>query len=196
MDTTTISTIIIGATVAIISVLSSSAKSPKRASFSADKAEWYYNPAMYHYCKNTGKNPEDLDESDIDAIWNNACNHCSIFLTWAIMRNYCGDIHTENEPEALEKVKRREMTGTEFFIRYCDCTLSREDFSDSILPFLDAYYTSLFLEIYIETTNKTLKKEPLAFGFCWDDYDVFESILDKAYKRWKFWNARYVIFSK
>jgi hypothetical protein len=66
------------------------------------------------YCEATGKLPEELEESDTDIIWNNACNHCSMFLTWAIMRGYCGESHLSDEPEAVEKVKEREMTGTEF----------------------------------------------------------------------------------
>ena len=59
-------------------------------SLPADKAEWQYESALSLYCEATGKQPEELEESDTDIIWNNACNHCSMFLTWAIMRGFCG----------------------------------------------------------------------------------------------------------
>ena len=181
----TYATIVIAVAIVLFSSLSCGKKTEP---FTSDKAEWQYESAMHLYCNEIGKQPEGLEESDTDIIWENACNHCSMFLTWAILRGFCGDVHLTDEPEAVEKVKRKEMTGTEFFIKYCDCKLWREDFAESILPFVDAYYEDKYLEAYTKTAMNELNKEPLTFSFSWEDYDVFEKVLDKAYRHWKFWD--------
>ena len=53
---------------------------------------------------------------------------------------------------------------------------------------MDAYYESHYLDTYIATTRNKLKKEPLTFSFSWEDYEVFEKALDRAYRRWQFWS--------
>ncbi|MCQ2142896.1 MAG: hypothetical protein MJY56_02375 [Bacteroidales bacterium] len=155
--------------------------------FTVDKAKWQFDTAMTLYCEKTGKSVEELAEPDTDIIWDRASNHCSMFLTWAIMRDYCGSIHLSEEPESVEKVRQREMTGTEFFIKYCDCSLCREDFAECILPFVDSYYFSRYITDYCKLADKQLKKDPLTFSFCWADYDIVEKALDKAYRHWKIW---------
>lgn len=196
MDYLTISTIMMALVGGIAGVLANSrkktadsrpAKNRKPEPFRRDKAEWQYDAALRVYCDCMGKLPEELEESDIAVIWDNACNHCSVFLTWAIMRGFCGEVHLADEPDAVEKVRRREMTGTEFFITYCDYRLWREDFAESILPFVDDYYFARYLDTYSKTSREKLKKYPLTFGFSWEEYDVFEAVLDKDYRQWKFW---------
>ena len=160
---------------------------PKKTEpFSSDKAEWYYDSAMQVYCEANGKDPESLSQEDDYAIWSNAGNHCAMILTWAIMRGYNGTIISKDEIVAVEKIKKREMTGIDFFIKYCDCTLYTENFADAILPFIDAYYDK-YLEDYADVTTKQLNKVLYSFPFSWADYDVYAKALDKAYRRWKFW---------
>jgi len=160
-------------------------KTKKMEPFTADKAVWYYEQEMQNYLKTTGKSEKDLNDEDRNRIWEYSCNHCAMFLTWAIMKGFCGEVHLNDEPEAVEAVKKKEMTGTAFFIKYCDCKLWREDFSDKILPFVDAYYYSKYLNDYNRIVKKKLKKNPLGLSFSWDDYVVIEKALDKAYRKWK-----------
>jgi len=181
-----ISTIAIACIAAIIGVMSAKTQTNKTEPFSADKAEWYYDSAMQVYCEANGKNPESLSEADDYAIWSNASNHCAMILTWVIMNGNRGNIHLKEEPDAVEKIKNREMSGTDFFIKYCDCKLYREDFADAILPFIDAYYDK-YLEDYEDVTTKQLNKVLYSFPFSWADYDVYAKALYKAYRRWKFW---------
>ena len=54
------------------------------------------------------------------------------------------------------------------------------DFSDKILPFVDAYYYSKYLNDYNRIVKKKLKKNPLGLSFSWDDYVVIEKALDNA----------------
>ena len=176
-------------TIAVVSALigSQAPKTKKAKPFSADKAEWCYEQEMQNYLKATGKSEKDLNDVDRNLIWEFSCNHSAMFLTWAIMRGFCGDIHLKDEPEAVEAVKKREMTGTAFFIKYCDCKLWREDFSDKILPFIDSYYYSRYLDDYCRIIQKKLNKNQWGLSFSWEDYEVIEKALDKAYRHWKFW---------
>ena len=185
MDIAVVTSII---AIAVVSALigSQASKTKKTEPFLADKAEWYYEQERQNYLKTTGKSDKDLNDVDNHILWEYSCNHCAMFLTWAIMIDCCGDIHLKDEPEAVVAVKKREMTGTAYFIKYCDCKLSREDFSDKILPFVDAYY-SRYLNDYCGIVQKKLNKNPWGLPFSWEDYEVIEKALDKAYRHWKFW---------
>ena len=73
----TFATIVIAVAIVLLSTLS---RNKETEPFTRDKAEWQYESAMLLYCNATGKQPEELEESDTDIIWENACNHCSMFL--------------------------------------------------------------------------------------------------------------------
>ncbi len=183
-----LSSIVIAVVVAAIVALSGASQCNKRSQpFELDKAEWQYDTAMNYYCKETGKTPDDLTQEDTDIIWERACNHLSVFLTWATMKGYCGKVHLDEEPEAVRLLVDRKITGTDFFIKYCDCKLLREDFSETILPFVDAYYESKYLDEYTEATWNKLQKEPLTFSFSWESFEVYAKMLDRAHRHWKFW---------
>ena len=97
-----LSSIVIAVVVAAIVALSGASQCNKRSQpFELDKAEWQYDTAMNYYCKETGKTPDDLTQEDTDIIWERACNHLSVFLTWATMKGYCGKVHLDEEPEAV-----------------------------------------------------------------------------------------------
>lgn len=197
MNITALSSIVIAGAVAVIAALSGSSQYNKSGQpFTADKAEWQFENAMIYYCKETGKTREDLTQEDTDIIWERACNHMSMFLTWAIIRGHCGKVHLDEEPEAVQQLINREISGTDFFIKYCDCKLWREDFSEAILPFVDAYYESGYLNDYVSVTRKKLQKEPLTSSFSWDSYKVYEKMIDRAYKHWKFWEKPVIVVGK
>ena len=63
-----------------------------------------------------------------------------------------GEIH-EDEPEALEKVRKEEMLGVDFFLDYCDGKLWISDFSNEILPFVGAYYEQYIHEYNVWVVN-------------------------------------------
>jgi len=180
--------------VLIGSQVSSAPKNPEP--FTGDKAEWYFEEEMKHYLAAAGKSEKELTDADREMIWNYSCNHCVMFLTWAIMKGYCGQVHLKEEPEAVDAVKKREMTGTAFFIKYCDCKLWREDFSDKILPFVDAYYYSRYLDEYSRVVQQKLNKGPWGIAFSWEDYEVIEKALNKAYRHWKFWEKPVLVIGK
>ena len=197
MNIIVLSSIVIAGGVAVIVALSGSSQYNKSSQpFKADKAEWQYETAMEYYCIETGKTREELTQEDADIISERACNHLSMFLTWAIIKGHCGKVHLEEEPEAVRQLINREISGTDFFIKYCDCKLWREDFSETILPFVDAYYESRYLNDYVSVTRNKLHKEPLTSSFSWDSYEVYEKMIDRAYRHWKFWEKPVIVKRK
>ena len=72
----------------------------------------------------------------------------------------------------------------------------REDFSETILPFVDAYYESRYLNDYVSVTRNKLHNEPLTFSFSWDSYEVYGKMIDRAYRHWKFWEKPVIVIGK
>ena len=105
MNIFALSSIVIAGAVAVFAALSGSSQYKKSGQpFTADKAERQFENAMNYYCKETGKTREDLTQEDTDIIWERACNHMSMFLTWAIIRGHCGKVHILMDfPNALER---------------------------------------------------------------------------------------------
>ena len=197
MNIIVLSSIVIAGGVAVIVALSGSSQYNKSSQpFKADKAEWQYETAMEYYCIETGKMREELTQEDADIICERACNHLSMFLTWAIIKGHCGKVHLEEEPDAVRQLINMEISGTDFFIKYCDCKLWREDLSETILPFVDAYYESRYLNDYVSVTRNKLHKEPLTSSFSWDSYEVYEKMINRAYKHWKFWENPVIVIGK
>ena len=74
--------------------------------FIADDPEYQIDKAIGNWMKKTGKSLDEEADDDFSIFWNYASNHCAMFLTWAIMHDYCGDLHLSEEPESVEKVKK------------------------------------------------------------------------------------------
>lgn len=148
--------------------------------FHADKAKWQWESAMEFYCKQRGKSPDSITEEDHEMIWEYAGNHIAFFLTWLIRRDFLSDDLREDSDESdIIAVKNKSMSGAEFLSKNCDMVLCRDDISEKVLPFMDSYYETQYLDYY----GEYMKNKVLSTGFSWDDYEEFESILDQAYAR-------------
>ena len=49
-------------------------------------------------------------------------------------------LHQEESADDLEKVRKRQMTGTEFILKRCDGKLWAEDLSEEGLAFIRSYW--------------------------------------------------------
>jgi len=145
-----------------------------------DKAQWQYDSALEAYCEQTGIDAQDLTEEDENQVWEYAGNHIAYFITWLIRREMLSDLHAENS-EDIETVKSREMTGAQYAELNCDWVLAREDLSEKVKPFVDAYYRQQYIEDY----TFTLDRPALSGVFSWAEYDRVEYVLDRAYRYFK-----------
>ena len=104
-----------------------------------DRYENFYDKSMEAYCSCNNIEPEDLSDEDNNIIINRACTHIGYYITWIIKHNMQGDMHDEYDSEFLEKVRKQEKTGVDFFLSCCDGKLWDEDFNEEGLSFTEYY---------------------------------------------------------
>src|SRR5262245_18646228 len=56
------------------------------------------------------------------------------------MKGWAGELHTEEEPDAVAAVIQGTMSGTDFLFKYCDGKLTDEDFNDDGNAIAELYY--------------------------------------------------------
>lgn len=133
-----------------------------------DKAKWHYE----------GDYPKDLPTD-------NATTHIGMFLAWAIANHLEGELHREHSKEALEQVRRRQMTGPVFLIEQCDEALTNEDLNDVGNAFATAYYElNQFNADYESALGKDV---PTLYHIAdtWENYDRIAAVIDRRFKEWK-----------
>ncbi|MEE4148961.1 hypothetical protein [Pseudomonas viridiflava] len=53
--------------------------------------------------------------------------HIALFLKWCFLKGWAGEVHVEDEPEAVTDVISGKLSATEFLFRYCDGTFTCKD---------------------------------------------------------------------
>lgn len=158
-------------------------KNVVRMESSYDRMDNYYEAAYDNFLFLYRKKPEEITKENEIQIQRMAANHIGFFMTWIIQHHYEGEIY-EEEKEGLEKVRKEEMLGVDFFLDYCDGKLLIEDFCNEILPFVGAYYEQYIREYNVWVVNE-LCDLPLEFVGTWEDYHQFEHVIDEAYADYK-----------
>jgi hypothetical protein len=70
----------------------------------------------------------------------NARTHIGFFLRWAFSRDLTGELHREEEPDAVAKVVQGTLSGAAFVSEFCDEKLTDEDLDDEGNAFAAACY--------------------------------------------------------
>jgi len=164
------------------------AEAPKPGRMERYKVEWLWDAACEVYCKNNHITVEELSDEDGDKIYDLAANDVALLVTWVIMHDFF--IADDKRMEKwFEEVKNREQTGLFFLASACDYKLSRRDFSEEIIGFIDDYFEhdgvhecGDFSKDYESYVTSVLKKELYTVEFSWEEYDAFKEYIDKAYQ--------------
>ena len=154
----------------------------KNKKFDFVKAECQYDSALKAYCKEMKKKAKDLDDEDIDIVWEYASDYIGILLTWLISNNYFIDV-SKNFSADINLVKRERMTGTEFLLKNLDGTLSRENISEDIIDFIDFYF-----DLYVKDFCGIMKvdyQKSCYTTFDWQEYDAITEIVNSRYEEYK-----------
>lgn len=143
-----------------------------------DRMDWHYGSDGF---------PDDVPEE-------NAGVHIGFFLTWAFEQGLAGDIHTEEEPEAIAQLLRREITGVEFLIKYCDEKLWGEDFNETGEAFAVDYYQedngsfARQYAHYLQDFNDTFSEyADYRVPDTWEHYDRIKALLNQRFSQWQQW---------
>lgn len=145
-----------------------------------DKADWHWDDAekLYRNTNGIGENDKLTPEQEQE-IWLYAGNHIGQFFQWLIDEGYEGD---EAEPEEAEEVRKGNLTGTEYFIKYCDGTFSYDDVREDIRPFVKDYYENN--KYFDDYADSCLDEERPLYGVLtdWETFLRLKVRIDKAYK--------------
>lgn len=102
--------------------------------------------------------------------------HIALFLRWCFSKGWAGELHTEEEPEAVKQVVAGQLSATGFFFQYCDGKFTDEDLNDEGNLFAGKYYgeDGLYLEDYAENFGDQMYVAPEAAH----DFAKFSSMLE------------------
>lgn len=111
--------------------------------------------------------------------------HIGMFLAWVINNNLEGELHRSDSIESIQKVRAREMTGTEFLIKECDEKFWEDDLNAQGLEFARYYYESN--TYFSDYENALLTDEPTIYHIndSWPNFDKLSPYIDRAFSKWR-----------
>jgi hypothetical protein len=136
-----------------------------------------YDDASWHY---GGDFPDDLPASA-------GATHSGMFLAWALLSGLGGDIHTEESPEDLEKLRTRAITPGQFLIDACDEKFIDEDLNDEGNAFAAVYF-DFERGSYIADYERVLVQDlPSQYHVAdtWENFDRLKPVLDQRFQEWR-----------
>ena len=136
-----------------------------------------YDDASWHY---GGDFPQDLPNEA-------GATHAGMFFVWALLHDLGGSLHVHDSPDDYAKLKSREFTPGEFFLRNCDGKLTDEDFNADGNGFAASYFdleSGAYIRDYMEILTKGL---PSVYHVpdTWDSYDRLSPAINTAYEEWR-----------
>jgi hypothetical protein len=111
-----------------------------------------------------------------------------MFLAWAILRGFEGELHRDESSESLEAVRARRMTGRDFLMRECDEKFTEEDLNDEGNAFTEDYFQKTgsggYLADYEDVLGDNL---PSLYHVedTWANFDRLSPVLDRRLAEWK-----------
>ena len=119
-----------------------------------------------------------------------AATHIGIFLAWAIMNGLENDFHRQRSAELLDRLRRREITGRQFFEAACQEKFAEKDLNPEGNEFAEYYYRDSAGErgLYFADYKKTLTADLPSFWHVadtWENYDQMAPVIGQRYAEWK-----------
>lgn len=119
-----------------------------------------------------------------------AATHIGMFLAWAVFNDLENDFHRQHSAELLAKLRRREITGRQFFEAVCNGRFTERELSVEGNDFAEYYYANQAGERgpYFEDYRKTLVAGLPSFWHVadtWENYDKLAPVISRRYQRWK-----------
>jgi hypothetical protein len=119
-----------------------------------------------------------------------AATHIGMFLAWAVNNGLENELHRHRSPELLERLRRREITGRQFFEAACGDRFSERDLSPEGNAFAESYYSDQTGQRgpYFEDYRKVLASGLPGFWHVadtWDNYDKLAPVISNRFDRWK-----------
>jgi len=136
-----------------------------------------YDDASWHY---GGDFPSDLPNAA-------GGTHIGMFVSWCLLNGLGGEIHAEEFPDILEKLRNRGLTPGAWFFQACDGEFTDEDLSEEGNDFAKNYFdfdVGQYLDDYQNSVGSDL---PTLYHVSdtWQTFDVLSPIIQGRYQEWK-----------
>ncbi len=116
----------------------------------------------------------------------NGYTHTGTFVAWAMLNGLAGELHIEEWPEEIEKLKSRQITPAEFFRNNCDGKFTDEDLNDLGNRFAQSFFEDSYFEVYAEAVDPEDQFENIyKIPSSWETYDKVATEIDRAFHLWK-----------
>jgi len=119
-----------------------------------------------------------------------AGTHIGMFLAWAIFNGLENDFHRQQSADLLARLRRREITGRQFFEAACKERFAEKDLSPDGNAFAEYYYANEAGErgAYFADYRKVLVTGLPSFWHVadtWANYDKIAPVITKRFQEWK-----------
>jgi len=119
-----------------------------------------------------------------------AATHIGMFLAWAVLNELQSDFHREHYDEQLDKLRRREITGRQFFEAACSERFSERDLNEEGNAFAQHYYVDETGKrgAYFADYKKVLAAGLPSFWHVadtWENYEKIAAVISRRYEEWK-----------
>ena len=119
-----------------------------------------------------------------------AATHIGMFLAWAVLNGLESDFHRERSAELLARLRRREITGRQFFEAACSERFSEKDLNEEGNAFAQYYYVDEAGQRgpYFADYKKTLTARLPSFWHVadtWANYEKIAAVVSRRYEQWK-----------
>ena len=119
-----------------------------------------------------------------------AATHIGMFLAWAVLNGLEGAFHREHSGELLARLRRKEITGRQFFQAACGERFSERDLNEEGNAFAQAYYVDAAGRrgAYFADYKQVLAKGLPSFWHVedtWDNYEKMATVIGRRYQAWK-----------
>jgi hypothetical protein len=137
-----------------------------------------YDDASWHY---GGTFPQDLPPES-------GATHTGMFVAWALLPGFAGEIHIVDFPETIPKLRSRSLTPGKFFLDECDGKFIDEDLNEEgnafALDYFDDFEKCQFLKDYDAILGSGL--ESLYYvKDSWENFDLLKPVLDVRLSDWR-----------
>ena len=139
-----------------------------------------YDDADYHFSEKV------LEEKGEEFSIRQSYVHGGMYLKWAVDNNLVGGSLTEFNLTYTEKLKTREIKGSELLKRE-DGVIDSGMFTDEGQMFTEWYFGAE-KDSYFEDYEKALAKDLSDYLFVedtWENFDLISKVISERYQQWK-----------
>ena len=116
-----------------------------------------------------------------------AATPIGMFAAWCVLNGLASELHTEDFPEDLERLRLREVTPGGWLINTCDSQFTDEDLNDEGNAFAGAYYVEGPQGFAGDLEKATAGKLPSIYHLSdsWKNYEQLAQLFKFRFDAWR-----------